>query len=219
MKIKAVIFDRDGVLTDFDLEPAATYFAPLLPWSLNELIKRWRAYGLQEGFPGSLEEEQRFFRGFWSSVADELNLSAERYARLVEFDYTRCIRAWPDAHQALCEARDAGLFVGVLSNFSLASLDHSLAAVGLADLVDVACAATVIGHMKPDAAAYLAVAHALNVQPHECLFFDDEVSCVEGAHAVGMHAFHVDRSRVQHDLAQHVVCDLSAVGQLIKMQN
>jgi len=103
----------------------------------------------------------------------------------------------------------------VLSNFPLASLDASLRAAGLDDLIHVACSASVVGAPKPAAQAYLAVTQALGVEPSECLFLDDEAACVDGARRVGMQAFRVDRSRAQHGLGEGSVCSLAALPTLL----
>ena len=216
MTVRAVIFDRDGVLTDFDLVEATRFFAPRLPFSIWELSERWEAWGQRVGFPRSPAEEAVFFRGFWDSLCDELQLEPAVRADLHGFNYLSCIKPYPDARPALEAARAAGLHIGVLSNFSLASLEASLAATGLGDLIDVACAATVIGVAKPAPEAYRIVAERLGVQPEECLFFDDEEMCVIGAREVGMTAYRVDRKRQAHDLAAGIVAGLGAVPQLIQ---
>ena len=145
MPVKAIIFDRDGVLTFFDITVALAFFQPLLPLTLEEIGETWAIRGKKVGFPSNLAEELTFFQGFWDAISDELNLSTEIRQQLQQFDYTSCLRPFPDARPALLDARQRQLRTGVLSNFSLASLDVSLAAVHLADLVEVACAATVIG--------------------------------------------------------------------------
>jgi putative hydrolase of the HAD superfamily len=212
---QAVIFDRDGVLTDFDLPRAAQFFTPRVPLSLWEIFARWEAYGQIVGFPNSMEAEQEFFADFWSHICTDLGLDDSVRRELQQFDYTTCLTVYPDVRPALTAARDAGLPIGVLSNFALASLEHSLQTTGLADWVDAACAATVIGAAKPAPRAYAIAAARLGVQPEACLFFDDELPCVEGARAVGMRAFHVDRGRSHHALDEGVVADLSALAVLL----
>ena len=212
MKRLAVIVDRDGVLTDFDMAAAALYFAPLLPITLWEMSDRWEARGAAVGFPRSLDEERRFFHGFWDALAGEFGLDANARAALHDFDYTGYLKAYPDVRPSLVQARQAGLKIGVLSNFTLASLEPSLKSAGLADVIDAACAATVIGASKPEVAAYQIAAHALGVEPGDCLYFDDEQPCVEGARAAGMTAYLVDRSQSRHDLARGIVCDLSGIA-------
>ncbi len=215
MKYTAVIFDRDGVLTDFDFEQASAYFETILPLSMPELSLRWQQWGNQVGFPDSLAAEAIFWQGFWHGLAEEFQLPTAVQEQLHQVAYTRFMHPFPEARAALLAARQHGLPTGVLSNFTLASLADSLTAVGLADLIDEACAATVIGVAKPDPAAYLTICHALNVQPEQCLFFDDEPLCVDGARQVGMAAYLVDRQRTEHDLAAGIVCDLTAVPLLL----
>lgn len=215
MAVEAVIFDRDGVLTFFDLDEAAAYFAPLVPLSVRELGQAWVDWGRARGFPRSLAAEQTFWRSFWESIGERLALPAATRERLHGFSYTSVVRAFPDARPALELARAAGRKTGVLSNFSLASLEPSLAAAGLIDLVDGICAAHVLGAAKPAAEAYLHIARELGCPPEACLMFDDEPACVEGARAAGMRAYLVDRSRSGHDPAHGVVADLSALAGLL----
>jgi len=183
--------------------------------STEELGQQWQRWGERVGFPQSLEEENAFWRGFWAHLNERLALPQAVHEELQQFDYTRFLRPFPDARPALEYVQQQGIPVAVLSNFSLASLEDSLGALGLLDLVDVACAAPVIGASKPEPAAYQAVTEALRVDPDRCLFFDDEPPCVAGAEQMGMQAFLVDRDRRQHNLAAHVVCDLSAVFDIL----
>lgn len=213
--MQAVIFDRDGVLLDFDLEAAARFFTPRVPLSLWAISDRWEQWGAQVGFPRSLAEEKSFFEGFWDNICDEFALSTAIRSDLHRFDYTTCLWVYPDVVPALQAAHSAQLRVGVLSNFSLASLEQSLVTTGLAQWVDVACAATVIGVSKPDRAAYLITAERLGVAPEQCWFFDNEEACVEGALACGMQAFLVDRTLSTHEIAAGKVADLSALATLL----
>lgn len=215
MSIKAVIFDRDGVLTDFDLKGASAFFQPILPFSLDELFYRWQKWGEKVGFPSSVAEEKEFFRGLWNQIDAEVNFSQSDLEQLNSLDYTRFVHPYLDVKAALEAIKQRGLRIGVLSNFSLATLEASLESAGLADLVDVACAATVIGYAKPDPNAYLTVTKALAIEPKDCLFFDDEIECIEGGQAVGLRSYLVDRSRSEHALAENIVCDLSIVPSLI----
>ena len=212
MTNRAVIFDRDGVLLDFDLEAAADFFEPLLSISLEELIGLWREWARRVGYPGTLAEERRFWQGVWQFVAESLDLKPAVQHELEQFNYTSILFAYPDARPALVRARRQGLRVGVLSNFGLASIDASLEAVGLAHLVDVTAAAPVIGAAKPAPEAYRYVLQRLHAVPEECFFFDNKQPHVEGARALGMRAFLVDRERPEHRLHEGIVRDLSSLS-------
>jgi len=214
-KIQAVIFDRDNVLTYFDMPKAMAYFEPLLPISLDELAQRWWQWRDPAAAPTTLLEENLLFAGFWNRLGQDLDLSPAQMAQLHRFDYTSVVSAFPDALPALQYVKNHGLRVGVLSNFELASIDASLVSAGLADWVDVAMAAPVIGVSKPEPEAYLSVARALEVAPEACIYFDDEALWADGARAVGLHAYWVDRARSEHALSENIVCDLSVVLELI----
>ncbi len=215
MPIKAAIFDRDGVLAHFAIAEAIAFFQPLLPLSLNEIAQKWDEWGAKVAFPRTVAEEKIFFQGLWNALSDEFALSAQARQQLLQLEYTTFLRPFADARPALLEARQHGLAIGVLSNFSLATLDRSLEVINLADLVDAACAATVIGASKPSMAAYQIASRALGLSPADCLFFDDEPDCVAGGRAAGMHAYWVDRKRTAHALAENIVCDLSAIPQIL----
>lgn len=213
----AIIFDRDGVLTDFKIREAIAFFEPILPFSLDVLNGRWEEWGSEIGFPTTLAEEKVFFETFWNHICDELSLPAKTRQILLRFDYAEYMQAFPDARLAMQHAQKNGLKVGVLSNFSLASLEHSLASMGLLDLVDSACAATVIGASKPAPQAYLTVCERLGVQPENCLFLDDEVLCVEGAREVGMIAYQIDRRQERHDFDRRILSNLSVLPDILKL--
>ena len=119
----------------------------------------------------------------------------------------------------LAGLHDAGLRIGVLSNFALASLDASLAAAGLAGWIDATAAATVIGAAKPAAAAYHAILARLDAAAAETIYCDDEPHLVAGAAQVGLHAFLVDRRHAAADFAAGVIASLADVPALIDWLN
>lgn len=212
--VRGVLFDRDGVLTKFDLAGATQFFAPLLPISIFALAARWQAAGEQHGFPRSAMEEQAFFDRFWSQTADEFHLDVTQRASLAQLDYTRFVVCYPEAPPVLEQLRRQNLRLGVLSNFSLASLDRSLISAGLAHYFDAVLAAPVIGFAKPHPQAYRMALDALQVTADECLYFDDEEENVEGARAVGMSAFLLDRHADADDWQHGIITSLQAVPQL-----
>ncbi|MCB8943863.1 MAG: HAD family hydrolase [Ardenticatenaceae bacterium] len=211
MAIRAVIFDRDGVLTEFDIDAAEAFLQPRLHMPLIELAQRWVKWSDVIGTPKSEVEEGDLFRGFWTYISDLVGVSEAVRQELFDFDYLGVIRPFADAAVALQYCKQMGLKVGVLSNFSLATLDQSLAAGGLGTWVDYAAAAPVIGYAKPQAESYQHIAQKLDVLPDECLLLDDDPAYVAGAQAVGMHTCLVNRRLLAHDLANGVLKDLTAL--------
>lgn len=216
MAFSAVIFDRDGVLTYFDVAEALAFFQPLLPIPLEELVGCWDSHLEAKGAPATLADETRFWESFWSQLQGDLGLSASTHSRLRSFTYTSLLRPFADGRRALQFARLKGLKTAVLSNFSLASIESSLESVDLSGYVDVSAAAPVLGVAKPDPGAYLQIARQLGVPAETCLFFDDESLCVEGARKVGMSAYLVDRKRAHSDLERQIINTLDLLPQLLR---
>jgi len=192
--IEAVIFDRDGVLAFFDDPAISEFFTRLLPIGMRQMRIDWDAHGARQGWPRTVAEEKQFFASFWRHLSDAYDLPAAALRELEGWDYLTVMRPFEDAKPIMAWLRQRGIKVGVLSNFSLASLEPSLEALGLAAYVDVACSAPVIGVSKPAAAAFHITADRLGVAPERCLMLDDKIEQVHGARAAGMQACLVDRS-------------------------
>jgi len=212
--IDAVVFDRDGVLTYFDLAGAARYLAPLVPLSVGAVVARWQICQNAHAAPRSEDDERALWELFWTGLADELGLDADRRRRLLAFDYTRTVRAYPDARPALLALRALGVRRAVFSNFSLPSIGASLAACGLGDLVEAAWTGGVVGVRKPSRASYEFVLDALAVPPDRGLLLDDTPANVAGARALGMQAWLVDRSG-RSAAADRSLRDLSTVAERV----
>lgn len=217
--IRVVIFDRDGVLANFDLEKAKTYFESQLGINIEDITSHWLTWGEMNGYPKSIEEEKIYFIDFWEYLSDQCKVSPEVKAELLKFHYPTLMFAYPEVKKVLETLRENNIKVGVLSNFSLASLEMSLEHLGIIHLIDVAHAAVVIGYSKPHPKSYTSITDRLGIKPEECLFFDDELPNVHGAEAVGMKAYLVDRKQPDHDFAQHRVCNLLPVFDLVKKQS
>lgn len=212
--VQAVLFDRDGVLTYFDVESATAFFRPLMPLTVFELGARWHAMGTASGFPRNLAEEKKFFAEFWQQLSKDFHLSPQQLTTLEALDYTRFIVPYPEVRTVLEQLYSAGIRMGVLSNFSMASLEQSLVTAGLAKFFTVMCSALVIGAAKPAPEAYEIAVSALGVRPENCLFFDDETKCIDGAYKAGLRAYLVTRQATIQDPSIRTIEDLRPVPML-----
>lgn len=212
MTCRALIFDRDGVLTRFDFAPLMALFEGVPKASFEALWRAWQVHVRIAAPPRRASAEALYVAGFWRTVREAWSFEAALEDRLNAFDYTCAIRPFADARPTLEAARARGLKIAVLSNFPFVGLGPSLTAAGLADLVDVTFAAGVAGTPKPDPNAYLHTLDRLGVAPAECALVDDEIECVEGARRVGIRAFRLDRgaSRVAGDVLPDLHAFLAA---------
>jgi putative hydrolase of the HAD superfamily len=212
--IEAVIFDRDGVLAFFDDSAIAEFFTRLLPIGMREMRIYWNEHGAQQGWPRTVAEEKLFFSSFWRRLSAVYDLPAATLHTLEEWDYRTIMRPFEDAQPIMAWLRQQGIKIGVLSNFSLALLEPSLETLELAEYVDIACSAAVIGVSKPALAAFQITADRLGVTPERCLVLDDKLEHVHGARAAGMQACLVDRSEAAPSDAQ-TIRSLSEVQTII----
>jgi putative hydrolase of the HAD superfamily len=101
--------------------------------------------------------------------------------------------AYPEASATLQSLRQAGLAVGVCSNWGW-ELDAYIEEVGLLHLVDVRVTSARAGLRKPHPGIYATAATALGVDPADVLFVGDSWEPdVRGPRRMGMRAAHVWR--------------------------
>jgi putative hydrolase of the HAD superfamily len=125
---------------------------------------------------------------------------------------------YPEAAETLRALRDAGLAVGVCSNWGW-ELDAFLHEVGLLDLVDTAITSARAGTRKPHPDIYALAAEAMGADPCDIAFVGDSWEPdVRGPRRVGMTAIHVWRDEERRgqvapvlEVGDHRVGDLSGV--------
>jgi putative hydrolase of the HAD superfamily len=101
--------------------------------------------------------------------------------------------AYPEAAGTLRAVREAGLAVGVCSNWGW-ELNGFLDRVGLLDLVDSAVTSARAGSRKPHPGIYALSVQSIGVDPEEVLFVGDSWEPdVRGPRRMGMTAIHVWR--------------------------
>jgi putative hydrolase of the HAD superfamily len=101
--------------------------------------------------------------------------------------------AYPEAAETLALLREAGVTVGVCSNWGW-ELDAYLEQVGLLRLVDCSITSARAGSRKPHPGIYASSVEALGVRPEEVVFVGDSWEPdVRGPRRVGMTAVHVWR--------------------------
>lgn len=188
--IRAVVFDLDGVLRNFDATSLAeiehrhgldsgvieaTAFAhPLLYQVTTGQIRRsdWvTQVGLIVGSPAAAQEW-----GAQTSMPD------------------------PEVLALTDELRGQGNTVAILTN-GTDTIDAELKAQGIWDHVDHVFNSAVIGYAKPDRRAFEFVLDALELDGPEVFFTDDSFAKLEGARSLGMTTHHFsDVRKLRHAL-------------------
>ena len=178
--IKAILFDFDGVIRQWDESDLWTFesdanvergtvfevaFSKELHQPLTRGELKWDEWRKQT--------EQRL-------VATHGNLIRPIVKRFFEFE-----GRIDDDMVTLIEQLPSELLLGILTN-NHDKFEDYLARVGLEKHFDKVVNTHRVGVAKPDPESYLTALNYLGVQPSECLFIDDVLTNVEGAESIGL---------------------------------
>ena len=199
---RAVVFDFYGTLAHWAEDAAVNYAAvfashgyPLPDSVLDEYFSLYDGVDHSEH---SINEEayERWVRGRLRQLAETGGVDVQHMGAVV--DSLRAadqgpMVAYPEAAPALRALRDAGLAVGVCSNWGW-EIDPFLAEIGVLKLVDCAITSARAGMRKPHPEIYMQTAHRLAVDPRDIVFVGDSWEPdVRGPRRMGMTAVHVWR--------------------------
>jgi beta-phosphoglucomutase len=185
-KIKACIFDLDGVLVD-----TAVYH-----------YKAWKRLANEMGFDFT-EHQNEQLKGVsrmasldlvlgWGNITDKTEAEKEELATRKNLWYTEMINQMtPDeilngAEEFVQSCRDAGIKTAIGS--ASKNTPIILAKLQLATLFDAVIDGNSVSKAKPDPEVFLKGAEALGVAPADCVVFEDAVAGVEAAKNGGMKA-------------------------------
>lgn len=201
--VSAVIFDfygtlarwADGGATDYGAVLAAHGYE-LAPEALDAYFLRYDGVDHAEH---SVSEEayESWVRGRLRDLTDACSVEGADVDEVI--DALRAsdrgdMVAYPEAAAVLWSLRQAGLGIGVCSNWGW-ELDAFLDDAGLLDLVDAGVTSARAGSRKPHPGIYAQTVAALGVAPAEVLFVGDSWGPdVRGPRRAGMTAVHVWRA-------------------------
>ncbi len=215
MKRRAVIFDFEGTLVDFQ-------------WRLAPAEAELRAAFAAFGF-----DDEEFARGnyarMWNAAVDRLapqgGIAELRAALFPIYDRwdADALTRWaprPGATALLERLAGAGVRAGMVSNVGGAALDAALQRFGLARCLSPVLSRDQITHMKPRPEGILRVIEHWCSPPEQVLFVGDSMADVLGARAAGLAVAIIRGGECgEADFAaappDHWVSDLAELGELI----
>jgi HAD superfamily hydrolase (TIGR01509 family) len=87
------------------------------------------------------------------------------------------------------ELKEKDVKIFILSNNFRERADYYSEYPWMRDLVDQAYFSWQNGHIKPDVHAWLQILTEHNLQPEECIYFDDQEKNVTAAKSIGIHSY------------------------------
>jgi len=187
IKIKAVIFDMDGVLID-----AKDWHYEALNRALGLFgmeISRYDHLVTYDGLPTRKKLEMLTLeRGLPVALHGFLNDLKQAYT--MEITATRCRPTFH--HQfALSKLRQSGYRIAVCSNSVRASIDLMMQKSALIQYLDFFFSNQDVVNGKPDPEMYDKAIRRLDLSPHECLIVEDNPNGIAAARASGAHVLEV----------------------------
>lgn len=203
-KIKAVLFDMDGVLIEAK------------DWHYEALNKALGLFGMEisrfdhlvtyDGLPTLRKLEMLSLeRGLPSQLHDFINTMKQQYT--MEIVYSRCKPIYYHEY-ALSRLRTEGYKLAVCSNSVRASIDMMLNRANLSRHLDFSVSAQDVSVGKPDPAIYTHAMAQLGLEPQECLILEDNENGIKAAIASGAHLMRiasvedVNYQRIKQRIAQ-----------------
>lgn len=215
--IKAVIFDKDGVIVD-------TEKAHLDAW--NTTLKN---YGIvvtpelyQKLFAGRKAEQivekllgQRLNKDQQSQVLEK---KVKALIRIFEKD----IKIVPGVIEFIQKIKNRQIPLALATGSRTETTNFILNKIGLKNYFDVIVTAQHIKLGKPDPEVFLLAAAKLHVFPGECVVFEDSLQGVESAKRAGMKVVLVTTSHQRHQIPHEVDMDIPdftkiAIDDLLKL--
>ncbi len=185
-KIRAVIFDVDGVLVDSE---------PLINTAAIEMFKEQGLAVRPEDFePFVGAGEDRYIGGVAEKYHFPLDAPAAKrrtYEIYLQLAPSR-LEAFPGAYDLVQACRQAGLWVAVASSADKIKVAANLKKLGLPpESWDAAVTGEQVQRKKPAPDIFLFAARQLGTQPEACAVMEDAVNGIRAARAAGMRSIAV----------------------------
>ncbi len=170
--LKALLFDLDGVLVEFA--------------KIHEecFIEAWnRIYFEHKIDLGYTDLEARTTKSKIKMLISHFNLQTDEAKELEIFnlkqqltlDAIRNSEVYPHTLPALKYAKSLGLKLAVCSNSTKQSVIDSIEKLGATEIFDIILSNNDVTNPKPHPEIYLKAMKSLEVEPEECLIFEDSV--------------------------------------------
>lgn len=178
--IEAVIFDMDGTLIDsmsFWSEIDKTYLSKLnikAPHNLKQDIQHL-----------TFEETAIYFKNKFN-LKDSIDKIMQDWNDMAYYQYKNKIKLKPGVKKFLAYLKSLNMKLAIATSNCTLLIEAVLKSNGIYDYFEVITTADEVSRGKNYPDIYLLTAKKLNVDPKNCLVFEDILPAVKGAKAAGM---------------------------------
>lgn len=180
---KAVIFDMDGVIFDTEKYYIQATYECLIENGIDISMQSL----CDENVFGSVLDD------VWSKLKTKYSLPerVDFYTHLIKQKrnnllYTEGLHTMPGCVELIKKIKKHNYCIGLASSSPLDDIKSNLITFNLFEYFDVITSGTNCKQSKPDPEIYLTTARKLNVDPEECIVFEDSTNGVISAKTAGM---------------------------------
>jgi putative hydrolase of the HAD superfamily len=207
-RFKAALFDVDGTLypQSFFIKTSLRFFLqhPRLSVAFRRLRKDIRQIG---GVEDLHLAQASLCAGYLRIPSDRAQELLETYIYGTYMDMLSKAEPYPGAEPLLASLKDAGLKLGVITDYTVGK---KLSALGFDRYWDVTVSADEMGHLKPEADAFLLAAEELKISPEQIIYVGNEYKYdIIGAKKAGMKAAHLAQKPVPDSVADITFSDFN----------
>lgn len=210
----ALIFDMDGVIVENH------------EWHFRAWIEFCRQYGItltQEEFYtkifGGTNHDllTRLFEGSLSN--DDIERMGEEKEAIYREMYAPHIQPVPGVVEFIGLARDKGIKTALATSAPSSNVSFTLERTNLTGSFDVMVDSSHIKHGKPHPEIYLKAAALLNLEPRQCIVFEDSLSGITSALSAGCNVIGVATTLPAAELtmAHHIITDFTEHNALLNV--
>ena len=176
IKVKAFLFDMDGVVTDTEPQYDAL-------WESMQKEYRPEIPDLHRKVKGTTLPDiiQRYFSDFTEER------KAELVGKIMDFEMNQMVyKEVAGATSFIKSLKDNGIKAALVTSSYNEKVDIALKSLGLDDAFDVLVTSDDVRRGKPDPQCYLKAAEKLKLNPLECIVFEDSLAGLKAGRAARM---------------------------------
>ncbi|ANF94773.1 HAD family hydrolase [Paenibacillus bovis] len=180
MKIKAIIFDFDGLILDTESVWFECY---------QEILSRYEMELTLEHFAPSIGTHGNDFIDYVEKTIGKPGIGRiiDQEVYVLHQQKMQLIEAREGVADYLHTAREMELRIGLATSSNRAWIERFLGKLGLREYFEVIKTSDDVSAVKPDPELYLRVVDELGVKPEEALAFEDSLNGLRAAKAAGLH--------------------------------
>ncbi|MGC4876086.1 HAD family hydrolase [Micromonospora sp. DT43] len=212
-RIRGVMFDAGGVLT----RPIGGRWNPR--YDFESIVEAHHPQVRESLFPQAIEVGQRFLNAttatanrtdYHRTVLAVLGIDCPSEQLLQQLEAPAAgptIELYPDVRGVLDRLKLWGVRMSIVSD-NWAGLEATFACLDIQHYFEGFAISEVLGCRKPDPRMYAEGNRLLGLEPHECLFVDDDPQLVVAARDLGYHGVTLDRD-AERSTASDVIVSLN----------